>query len=165
MALGRGRSITSTRLTIRAKSRRQARSDLNPGPSHQQAGRGTFTDGSNLSARAGNGHESDPVLARAEEARKSPPPHQPSPEPVESQRHYLRVTIAPRSEADCGIIIEGTFDISGGSVHVYDMRGALLGTEPVPPGDDVEAVARRLLHKGAAPSFYAPLRYPPESMH
>jgi len=105
------------------------------------------------------------VLARAEEARKSPPPHQPSPEPVESQRHYLRVTIAPRSEADCGIIIEGTFDISGGSVHVYDMRGALLGTEPVRPGDDVEAVARRLLHKGAAPSFYAPLRYPPESMH
>jgi len=89
----------------------------------------------------------------------------PTPPPDTSERRYVRATISPQSEGHPGILIEGTYMLSNGTVQVFDMRGALLGTEPVQPGDDIEVVARRLLWKGGAPSFYAPLPYPPESMH
>ena len=89
----------------------------------------------------------------------------PTPPPDTSERRYVRATISPQSEGHPGILIEGTYMLSNGTVQVFDMRGAPLGTELVQPGDDIEVVARRLLRKGGAPSFYAPLPYPPESMH
>jgi len=89
----------------------------------------------------------------------------PTPPPDTSERRYVRATISPQSEGHPGILIEGTYTLSNGSVQVFDMRGALLGTEPVQPGDDIEAVARRLLRKGAAPSFYRPLNYPASGVH
>jgi len=89
----------------------------------------------------------------------------PAPPPDTSEPRYVRATISPQSEGHPGILIEGAYMLSNGTVQVFDMRGALLGTEPVQPGDDIEVVARRLLWKGGAPSFYAPLPYPPESMH
>src|SRR5262249_7067548 len=51
------------------------------------------------------------------------------------------------------------------TVQVFDMRGALLGSEPVRPGDDILSVARRSLRKGATPSFYRPISYPPSGVH
>jgi len=62
-------------------------------------------------------------------------------------------------------ISHATFTADGGTVRVYDLKGSLLGTQLVRPGDDVMTVAKRLLRKGAAPSFYAPIRYPPPSVH
>jgi hypothetical protein len=39
-------------------------------------------------------------------------------------------------------------------------EGVLLGTQPIRPGDDVEAIARRILReKRAASAFYDPIRY------
>src|SRR5215510_7119459 len=52
--------------------------------------------------------------------------------------------------------------LSNSTVQVFDMRGALLGSEPVRPGDDILSVARRSLRKGATPSFYRPISYPPQ---
>lgn len=90
---------------------------------------------------------------------------QPRPPPDTSERRYVRTEINPTSERDCGAIMEGTFTADGGTVRVYDLKGSLLGTQPVRPGDYVMTVAKRLLRKGAAPSFYAPIRYPPPSVH
>jgi hypothetical protein len=90
---------------------------------------------------------------------------QPRPPPDTSERRYVRTEINPTSERDCGAIMEGTFTPDGGTVRVYDLKGSLLGTQPVRPGDDVMTVAKRLLRKGAAPNFYAPIRYPPPSVH
>jgi hypothetical protein len=90
---------------------------------------------------------------------------QPRPPPDTSERRYVRTEINPTSERDCGAIMEGTFTADGGTVRVYDLKGSLLGIQPVRPGDDVMTVAKRLLRKGAAPSFYAPIRYPPPSVH
>src|SRR5262249_51511085 len=73
--------------------------------------------------------------------------------------------LAPTFEKDCGVIIEGTFTVDSGSVRVYDLQGRLLGSELMRSGDDVMTVAKRLLRKGATPSFFAPLRYPPSSAH
>jgi hypothetical protein len=40
------------------------------------------------------------------------------------------------------------------------MQGRLLGRQPVHPGDDVEAVARRILReKSTGGDFYRPIKY------
>jgi len=99
-------------------------------------------------------------------AYKPPPLPKPTPQPDTSRRRYVRTEISPTSEKDCGIIIEGRYTIdSNNLLRVHDMQGNLIGTEQVRPGDDVVTVAKRLLRKGAAPSFFAPLRYPPSSVH
>ena len=56
----------------------------------------------------------------------------PTPPPDTSERRYVRATISPQSEGHPGILIEGTYMLSNSTVQVFDMRGALLGTEPVP---------------------------------
>jgi len=99
-------------------------------------------------------------------AYKPPPLPKPTPQPDMSEPRYVRTEISPTSEKDCGIIIEGRYTIdSNNLLRVHDMQGNLIGTEQVRPGDDVVTVAKRLLRKGAAPSFFAPLRYPPSSVH
>ena len=99
-------------------------------------------------------------------AYKPPPLPKPGPEPAGLQHYYVRVSISPTSERDCGIIIEGTFTVSDGTVRVYDMGGKLLGSSPYKPGDDVEVIARKLLreHSGGS-GFYGPLNYPRSSFH
>jgi hypothetical protein len=68
-------------------------------------------------------------------AYKPPPlPKPSSPESAEAQHYYVRVSISPTSERDCGIIIEGTFTVSEGTARVYDVGGKLLSSSPFKPG-------------------------------
>jgi len=71
--------------------------------------------------------------------------HQPqrSSEPVEPPRRYrVRAEVSPTSERDCGIVIDGVFEISEGLIRVYDMSGRLLGSSPFRPGDNAELALR-----------------------
>jgi hypothetical protein len=92
---------------------------------------------------------------------------QPKPQPDTSGRHYrIRVTISPTSERDCGFQIDGTFTVSD-QVRVYDMGGKLIAQAPFKPGDDIEALARKLLRAKSigGSGFYGALNYPPRSFH
>jgi hypothetical protein len=65
-----------------------------------------------------------------------------------------------------GVIAEGYEWHTDRHVRVYDVRGKLLGRADLRPGDDVEAVAKRLLrdkHNGG--SFYQPINYPRRTIH
>ena len=85
----------------------------------------------------------------------------PKPQPDTSERHHVRAMIAPRSESDPGQILEGSFTVDGGLVRVYDNADALVGSAPHRPGDDVFAIARKLLReKRTGGGFYDPIRYP-----
>ena len=46
----------------------------------------------------------------------------PTPPPDTSERRYVRATISPQSEGHPGILIEGTYMLSNGTVQVFDMR-------------------------------------------
>jgi len=72
---------------------------------------------------------------------------QPRPPPDTSERRYVRTEINPTSERDCGAIMEGTFTADGGTVRVYDLKGSLLGTQPVRPGDYVMTHAKHFLNR------------------
>ena len=65
----------------------------------------------------------------------------------------------PASENDPGAIVEGAFTAAGGMVRVFDAEGNLLGASPFKPGDDLEAVARRLLREKRNTDFYDPIPY------
>jgi hypothetical protein len=58
---------------------------------------------------------------------------------------------------DAGEIIEGTYVVSGGRVHVEDMEGRHLGSEALRPGVDAASIARSILRKGAPDTFWTPL--------
>jgi hypothetical protein len=91
----------------------------------------------------------------------------PQPPSVPTGQHYrVRVTISPTSERDCGFQIDGTFTVSD-QVRVYDTGGKLIGASPFKPGDDIEALARKLLREKSigGSGFYGALNYPPRSFH
>jgi hypothetical protein len=86
----------------------------------------------------------------------------PSPEPREQEwtRFYIQ-TKAPSDERSmAGEIMEARFAVDGDMVHVQDMEGRLLGSEQFRPGDDVKAVARRILRAKRPSSFFDPIPYP-----
>ena len=62
---------------------------------------------------------------------------------------------------DPGQIIEASYSITGNLLRVYDEQDRMLGSEAVKPGDDVEAVARRVLREkhGKHVRFYDPISY------
>jgi len=76
------------------------------------------------------------------------------------------VTTEPATATSPGAIAEGSFSVDGTNIRVRNDRGKLVGTAELVPGEDAAVVARRILRGSrAASGFYAPLRYPPPSVH
>jgi hypothetical protein len=44
-------------------------------------------------------------------------------------------------------------------LHVEDMQGRLLGRQALGPGDNVEAIARKILREKTRADFYRPIKY------
>jgi hypothetical protein len=106
--------------------------------------------------------------AREQEERlayKPPPmPVQSAPEPpTDLPRQVIRCTVRlPDPEKDDpGQIVEASYTVTGNLLRVYDKQDRVLGSEAVRPGDDVEAVARRVLREehGKHGTFYDPISY------
>jgi hypothetical protein len=114
------------------------------------------------------GYPSDPILAKATQARETQaqkPPAEPEPEP---ERHYVRVEIRPSSENDPGQILEGRYATIGSLVQVWTLDGRLLGSGEARPDEEPASVARKILRAKSDcgnNNFYRPLRYPRGSMH
>src|SRR5262249_32357353 len=93
-------------------------------------------------------------------------PYTPAPEPVVSEPRRIRVQIEQPTESNPGgTIAEGFERHSDSPVRVYDTDGNLLGSANLRPGDDIDTVARAVLRQKRAGDFYAPIRYPPSSVH
>jgi len=108
----------------------------------------------------GGFHRCEPPLATGP---KLPPPRS-VPDMAEAKR--IMATIAPRDERDCGIVFFGSYKVEDRQVHVADQDGRSLGSLPVGPDDDVEAVARRLLREKtvASSDFFGRLDYRKKSL-
>jgi len=64
--------------------------------------------------------------------------------------------------------VEGYYDIKGGILYVWDAHNnPPIGQQPISPGDNIEAAARKLLREksGKHSAFYQPIRYPRGSVH
>jgi hypothetical protein len=62
---------------------------------------------------------------------------------------------------DPGEIAEGTFVVSGDLIAVDDNEGRPVATRMLQPGEDPEAVAKRLLReRHGKNAFFGPLTYP-----
>jgi hypothetical protein len=88
---------------------------------------------------------------------------QSSSEPV--QPHRVRTQLERPSERNpVGTIAEGWYRVSGGVVYVEDLQGRPLGSHTLRPGEDAEAIARRILNQksSGASQFYGPINYPLE---
>jgi hypothetical protein len=112
-----------------------------------------------------NAHRSDPLLAKALQAREAPqvPPEPPEPEP---QRRPIRATIELPTDNSLGAVVEGSYVVRDNMVYVFDDRGQPIGRHDVSPGEDPENIARRLLRlKRGVNAFYRRIQYPPTSIH
>ena len=111
-------------------------------------------------------HRSDPLLAKALKAREAPqapPPPEPEPEP---ERRPIRATIELPTDNSLGAVVEGSYVVRDNMVYVFDDRGQPIGRHDVSPGDNAEAIARRLLRlKRGVNAFYRQIKYPPTSIH
>jgi hypothetical protein len=81
-----------------------------------------------------------------------------------SFRRIWTQTEQPSDSNPGGAIVEGPYRIVNGSLEVTDLEGRLLATQPINPGDDVEAAARAVLRKKRPSAFYGPIAYPRRSM-
>jgi hypothetical protein len=80
---------------------------------------------------------------------------QSSSEPV--QPHRVRTQLERPSERNpVGTIAEGWYRVSGGVVYVEDLQGRPLGSHTLRPGEDAEAIARRILNQKSSGAFTAP---------
>jgi hypothetical protein len=76
----------------------------------------------------------------------------------EAQMHRIWTQTEQPSQANPGgSIIEGRYVVIAGMLEVWDMADRLLGHAPVSPGDNVEAIARRILREKTCADFYRPL--------
>ena len=67
----------------------------------------------------------------------------------------VHVTVERPSETNPGgAIVEGLYRVEDGMVKVTDLQGRLLGTQPIKPGDEVEAAARKILREKRAASGF-----------
>jgi hypothetical protein len=81
---------------------------------------------------------------RAAPAAPEPTPH--SEETSEPRR--IRTQIEQPSQANPGgRIEEGWYTVQSGVLQVEDMQGNILARQPVGSGDNVEALARKLLRR------------------
>ena len=81
------------------------------------------------------------------------------------QPHRVRTQLERPSERNPGgTIAEGWYRVSGGVVYVEDLQGRPLGSHTLRPGEDAEAIARRILNQksSGASQFYGPINYPLE---
>jgi hypothetical protein len=68
--------------------------------------------------------------------------------------------------ADAGEIVEGYFDVKSGVVFVWNAHDSSpIGNQAVSPGDDVGAVARRILREKAAKNKFNQPLYPKRTFH
>jgi len=70
------------------------------------------------------------------------------------------------TETSPGAIAEGLWDVIDDNVVVTDLSGRPIGKEKVPPGDNPEIIAKRILRRArlGRGDFSAPIRYPPLSL-
>jgi hypothetical protein len=100
------------------------------------------------------------------EPQPTAPKQMAEPSGIEWRRVWA--TVERPSEANPGgAIVEGLYRVEDGMVKVTDLQGHLLGTQPIRPGDDIEAAARKILREksGKHSEFYAPIPYPKTSVH
>jgi hypothetical protein len=73
----------------------------------------------------------------------------------------VRTTVLPNERNPMGVVIDALFSIDTNIVRVFDTNGRLLGTGAFKPGDDIEAVARRVLREkhNENAGFYGRLPY------
>jgi|SRR5215813_2824096 len=97
---------------------------------------------------------------RARERARPPQEAPPMPTEPESEPRQIRTQIERPTEKTHGVIIERTYTTAGNLMRVRDMDGRLF-TERFAPGDDLDALARRLLRERGKQhgSFYDPIRY------
>jgi hypothetical protein len=96
-----------------------------------------------------------------------PPPRSAAPASDDAERRRVRTQIERPSERNPGgSVIEGWFRVIGGLVYVEDMEGRTFGSAAILPGDDVLAIARKLLReKKLGGDFYAPIDYRHRVVH
>src|SRR5262249_32624848 len=105
---------------------------------------------------AGRGRRTTP-LPRAADLSDGFPARAPAPIPPltasqqssssKVQPHRVRTQLERPSERNPGgTIAEGWYRVSGGVVYVEDLQGRPLGSHPLRPGEDAEAIARRILN-------------------
>ena len=112
-----------------------------------------------------SGYPSDPLQAKAIQAREAPQaPPEPEPEP---EYKRVRVTIELPTDNNLGSVVDGYYFVQDEMVYVSDALKRPLGRLALNPGDDPEIVARRLLKSKYCGSnnFYRKLQYPPKSIH
>jgi len=87
--------------------------------------------------------------------------------PSTERRRIQTQTEQPTQANPGGSIMEGWFMVRDGVLHVEDMHGRLLARQALQPGENAEAIAKRILRdkSGGGNDFYRPLRYPPDSIH
>jgi len=112
------------------------------------------------------GYPSDPLQAKAIQAREqAPPPELDEPEP-EPESRRIRVTIELPTDNNLGSVVDGYYFVQDEMVYVSDALKRPLGRLALNPGDDPEIVARRVLKsKHCSNNFYRKLQYPPKSIH
>jgi hypothetical protein len=75
----------------------------------------------------------------------------------ENPMHRIWAQTRPPSDGNPGgEIAEGWFKVEGGILHVEDMQGRLLGRQSVSRGENVEAIARKILREKTRNDFWAP---------
>ena len=111
-----------------------------------------------------SGYPSDPLQAKAIQAREAPQaPPEPEPEP---EYKRVRVTIELPTDNNLGSVVDGYYFVQDEMVYVSDASKRPLGRLALNPGDNPEIVARRLLKsKYCGNNFYRKLQYPPKSIH
>jgi hypothetical protein len=88
------------------------------------------------------------------------------PSGIEAEWFRVWATVERPSETNPGgAIVEGSYRVEDGMVKVADLQGRLLGTQPIKPGDDAEAAARKILREKKASAFYDPIQYPKTSVY
>src|SRR5262245_18462249 len=101
-------------------------------------------------------HKDDPATAARYAAFAKPdlepdrklPPRPPSPRQREATaRIPIRITVSPRDERDCGLIVEGSYECVAGHVTVFDATGNFLSSVDIKPTDNAELAAKKVLRE------------------
>jgi hypothetical protein len=86
-----------------------------------------------------------------------PPIERTEPPTAPEGKRIWAQTAQPSQANPGGSIAEGSYRVEGALLTVEDLRGNLLGRAAVKPGDDVEAMARKILREKKVNDFYRPI--------